>query len=277
MLNKFKTVRNELALADPIYNPEIEPKILKLYTMMAPTEENPEPPAVLEEYRQEFLALPTENVYSAVLVNPRQCDIDAVLDVLDDLDTLLPTIRDELPTGDQPTWDGWYPDIEADLGTLRDNIGEVQEHTNRLTFNLPTLSGIAQGAMGLATLLAALANPCAGLGDFFGSIMDAGKKLMADLMAAIGPLLAQVRDWANVAIGAIADMMSAITSAIAAATAAMAELMAMIASEIAKFAAALLSQIRMGLAEFMNAMNLDPCLAAIGGVALTSAAAAILG
>lgn len=263
---------NDEALADPIYNPAIDKKTIQLYNLMAPTAERPDPPAVVQEYREQFLAFTTENIYSTVLVNPVQCELDDIEDLLDVIDGHIGIITPNVPPGSQPGW----TDIRDNIGGIRTDLVIIRDHTNRLTSNLPSLVGIAQTIMGIATIVAALANPCAGLGNFFGSIMEDGKKLLNDIRTALAPVAAKMAELANAAAGAYAAGIAEINTAMAPALAAIDSFMAKVDSEIAAFTQALMGQERMGLADFMNSSGSDPCVKALTGSAMSAAAAAIL-
>lgn len=274
---KSHPAANQEALADENYNPEIDDKVKQLYELMAPCAGNPHDAALEAEYTAQFLALPTTNVYTQVLVNPRRCDIDRVQDDLAELVTHFPTIRAALPTGDHPAWDSMVATVTPQIATINTSMTDWGVHTDRQTANLPFLASLAQGALGMMTALNGLMNPCAGLGNFLGSIMDKGAQLMGQITGAIGPMLSQVQGWASGAIGAVGAMTSAISGAIGQAIGAAGQIAGMIAGEIGAFAGAMIGQLRMGLAEFMASMKVDPCLAGILGGVAGAAAAKILG
>ena len=62
---------NVAALASPIYNPDIDDVTLKIFSVM----HNDYPQALIDQYRQIIVSMPTENPFSAVLTNPRSCEI----------------------------------------------------------------------------------------------------------------------------------------------------------------------------------------------------------
>ena len=171
-------------------------------------------------------------------------------------------------------------DGDADTGLL-DDLDSYEDHTDKLTNNLPSLAGIAQAAMALDTVMSLLSNPCLGLDGFLGSIMNSGKQLLADLQSKLTSMISGVKSLINSALGdinkVIGPVIAQIKAGIAQAQAAVAALIAKAKAEITKFAKALLAQARQGLAELMANLPQDPCLKSLLGSVATGAAAAIIG
>jgi hypothetical protein len=340
MIREPKTARNEEALADPNYNPELDPKALKLYKLMTPCD-TAEDPTLLQQYIDQFMALPTSNIYSQVLVNPRKCDIQVMRDWLSDYDNHVTIIRDALSPTDQATFDSGYGTVTSDETQIGSDLDDFEDHTDRLTANLPTLGGMAQGSAGLSTALNGLANPCGGLAGMLGSLMPApGGQMLNQAMGllkggpsslmgmaqgflgqglgAINPSLAGLATQGANAIrtglmshlglgssglstgsllnqalsaagisgglggvpgitGGVGGMLSALQNGMSSLKGAVAGLKAMAMNEISAFANSMISQLRMGLADFMASMHVDPCLAGMVSSMAGSAASAILG
>lgn len=157
---------------------------------------------------------------------------------------------------------------------MLEDLDTIEDHTDRLTNNLPSLAGLAQAALALDTIMNLLSNPCLGLDGFLGSIMDKGKAILNDIKSKISGMLADAKAWVDANIGPLIDKMKA---AMAAAKAKIAELISKAKEEVMKFAKAMLAQIRQGLAELMSNLPKDPCLKALLGSVVTGAAAAVIG
>lgn len=263
---------NAEALADQNYNPEIEPASIQLYNLMLPPGGDSEDD--LAEHVAAFMDLPTANPFPTVLVNPVKCDIDDITaDLVEFRTVLIPAFRTTLSSGDQTTFDAAWPAMLADIVDSEAGLAEFDEHSSRLTSNLSTLAGIAQGGLAIATVLGGLANPCAGLNNFLGSISGIGKQILAGAKAAIN----SVKSAISGVTGAINGVISNITAGISALKNKISEIRSRISNEIKAFAGAFLSQLRMGIADFLKNIKIDPCLKAIFGGVASNAAKGILG
>lgn len=283
MLSASKVVNQE-ALDNQIYNPTTEPSILMLQQIMettpAPvlsaTQINPPPPIVdvnsvpddLKEHLQNFLSMPTRNPFHGVVVNPALCHIDDIRN-----DTIDLTNHMNGNYGGNPVWTGYIPEYTQDCQTINTGLNSVQDHTDRLTSNLPSLAGLAQSALALSTIMNLLSNPCLGLDGLLGSIMDSGKQLLQDAVAKVKDLLNQARAWVDANIGPLIDKIKGVMADVKAKVSA---LIAKAAAEIMNFAKAMLAQVRQGLAELLANLPKDPCLRGLLQSAATGAAAAII-
>jgi hypothetical protein len=270
---------NTKALADPTYNPEFHKAALKLYKLMTPCDGAAEDTATLNQYKAIYLALPTKNIYTPVIVNPRKCVKDETKADVSTVKALFPQVRAKLSTDDQPAWDAMVADVTPDLDGLSADLDDMQTQTDRIIANLPSLAGLAQGATGIDTALNGLPNPCGVMPNFLGSIMSAGQDIMNQVNGAINSLTSQLQSWVSGALGTIGAMTSAVTSLVGQATAAMSQMMSMLADEVTNFANAMIGQLRMGLADFLANVTVDPCLNSLlsgaTGLITTAAAAAI--
>lgn len=284
---------NEEALASSTYNPELDKRSLMLLEIMEKTAAaDPVGESLrLKEYEDLFdlqyisgvtsvpstdLPLPAVNSpYQGVLVNPAQC-------LIDDGITSVIELRDYMDSqfSSNPDWTDFRPEFETQRTALEEDFARVENHTNRVTNNLPSLIGIAQGALAIATVVNLLSNPCLGLNGFLGSIMDEGKKLLADISAQVKAGLQEARDFvADLAGDLAADLgplIADIRDTIAEARRIMGEVTAQIAKEIANFSKAMLQQVRQGLAELMASLPQDPCLRGLLTSVATGTAAAVL-
>lgn len=269
------------ALDSPIYNPKIDQNTAELYNLMAPTATAPDSDETLQPFVDQIESLPTTNIFAGVLINPRHCDIAELRETFTEIRTLLPAIRTLLPTEDQVPWDSDIPAVIEDLDEIEQITDDFEAHTDRLSFNLPSLVGIAQGAMGLATALESLANPCLGSNNFFGSLMEKGRQLIGGLRTEIGGFVTQLQGHLqaaqNAVLGAIGPVISQITSAMSSIRSAFSGVADMIRNEVLNFAKGLLGQQRLSLAEFMSFLRTNPCLKALGGMLGSSSASSILG
>lgn len=273
---------NREALDSQIYNPSIDPKVLMLQQIMenepqvvkpaktvAPLLDPSEVEFDLQEHVATFNSLPTNNPFQGVIVNPLQCLIDPVRTDLSDLNDYM-----NGRFSDNGTWGVYRQDFQNDCQDINDDLDCIEDHSDRLTSNLPSLTGIAQAFMALDTVMNLLSNPCLGLDNFFGSIRDKGKQILAGIRAKIQPMIDKAKAWVDANIGPLID---SIKDAIAQAKAAIQAFVAAAKEEIAKFAKALRAQIRQGLAELMASLGLDPCMQSMLKDVAKPAALAVLG
>lgn len=280
--------RNEAALNSETYNPEVPKKNLELYKLM-----NYSDPKLIAQYKETVLAQSTHNPYAGVLSNPRSCEIDQNKTMLETTYQLLEERWKEIQAAGQaqygsggsdgsspvetytPTpaqaqeyaeWSANYPAVRQDVKTAIAGLGDFQTHTDRQIANLPGNIGLAQHSMGMNTLLLGLLNPCLGLDAFFGSLMEMGRKLMAELAAAIQKVL----DVINEIMAKIQEMIQKIMKVIQ-------DVIQMIQNEISALVNALIGMLRDGLAWLLGWLPNDPCLKAIVGMVATGAAQKVLG
>ena len=273
---------NQEALDSQIYNPSVDPKVLMLQQVMEKTPTvfvppktsvplvNPSSePVELREYIETFNNMTTQNAFAGVLVNPATCLFE---DIRQDL-VQLPILCD-VKWGSDTEWTTYKPTYEADVREINQNCDIIQDHTDRLTSNLPSLTGIAQAALALSTVMNLLSNPCLGLDGMLGSIMDSGKQLLSDIKSKIRGVIKDAREWVDSKIGPILDKVKA---AVANAKAKMLAFVAKAKAEIRAFGKAMLAQARQGLAELLAFLPKDPCLRGLLKSAATGAAAGIIG
>jgi len=286
----MSTYVNQEALDSQIYNPETPSSVLMLQQIMETTTHVVKPPltstplidpasvpAELKEHVETFNALSTQNPYQGVIVNPASCLID---DITGDL-SQLPGLLDQV-SAMQP--DGELNELKNQLGNdIRDiniDLNTIQDHTDRLTSNLPSLAGIAQAALALDTVMNLLSNPCLGLDGMLGSIMDSGKKLLNDIKSKINSvknaIMSKISDLSNGIRDAISGLKNKITDLVNQAKSQISSFINKAKAEIMNFAKALLAQARQGLAELLANLPKDPCLRGLLRSAVTGAAAAII-
>jgi len=298
---------NQEALDSQIYNPTTKPSVLMLQQIMqttprpAPsaTQQNPPPPLInssdtsvvppeLKEHVDAFFALPTTNPYYGVLVNPASCLIDDIRNNFTDLNQ---AGQDLDAASGQTDWADYQDEYDQDTQDIASDLDSIQDHTDRLTSNLPSLAGVAQGALALATVMNLLSNPCLGLDGMLGSVMDSGKQLLNDvanqvkagigqITSAIGDVTSAIQSGVQSAItaakAAIGPLMDQIKDGIAVAKQQVSAFIDKAKTEIMNFAKAALAQLRQGLAELMANLPQDPCLRGLLTSAATGAAAAII-
>lgn len=230
----------------------------------------------LQPHLETFNNLSLFNPFQGVIVNPTECLITPIRDDLGDFSQYL-----QGRFSDNGTWLAYKPDFDQDCQDINDDLDQIEDHTDRLTNNLPSLAGIAQAAMALDTLLNLLSNPCLGLDGFLGSIMDSGKQLLNDIKSKISGMIADVKAQIDQTIGdinaAIGPAIQKIQQGIAEAKAKIAEFISKAKAEVTKFIQAMLAQVRQGLAELMANLPQDPCLRSLMGSVATGAAAAVIG
>lgn len=254
--------------------------------------------AQLQDHIRTFLSLPTRHDFNGVIVNPALCHIVDVRQDLQDLYDYLdyqygPGSSDRViseggggggfgwgggtdpvtPNGSNGNWTTYQPELSQAIQDVNQDMDSIQDHTDRLTSNLPTLAGLAQAALALSTIMNLLSNPCLGLDGLLGSIMDSGKKLIQDVKDKIAKAVADAKAWVSKEIGPLIDQ---VKGAIADAKAKIAELVAKAKAEIMNFAKAIQAQIRQGLAELLSNLPQDPCLRGLLQSAVTGGAAALI-
>lgn len=270
---------NTDALNNPNYNPDMDETTIALYNLMdEPSDE------LIAQYREIFDNLPKTNPYSGVLINPNTCVIS---DISNTITSVISSLNDpsQYPTTD-PTYvsqvlDTSNPDsvvsqLTGGNSTTDPTTGVViyvqpdsvtaatttaQDHSDTLLSNLPMILGIVQQALGLATALEGLLNPCLGMSDFLGSLMGAMEKILKAIQAAIAAIEGALED----IMAAIAYVMNLVK-----------QLLSFIESEIMKLIMALINAMRAGLAAFLKSLGNDPCLSSLVGGITTMAATAIL-
>lgn len=282
-MTKAELILNKVALDNPLYNPDYSQEVIDLVSLM---ENGPEDEETLQEYIEQINSLPITNAFSAVLTNPRQCDIEEYYKELNEYNESIFIIRSHLINYPEEyiDWDEGYADIEMQIQETNSFIEGFDQHTNRVTSNLPSLVGMAQTAMGIATSTSKLANPCVGVPGFFGSLLDAGKSLINIVIGTMKSLASFVKSVASDIIngtisifkGFAKDVLGEISNVVGPLKAQASELMKLAMDEVAKFAKALLGQLRIGLAGLLNFLKLDPCLAGLVGAVAGSAASGIL-
>lgn len=238
------------ARASETYNPTRAPDVLELYDIMSAAQPSEE---LMATYREMVTSMPTTNPYAGVLTNPRGCEVDQANT---DLDEIIDEVKQN---PDVPK------DIPDTLEDAKDVLDQYKEHTDRLISNFPTISSIVQNEIG-NNIGSMGGNPCLGFADIMGSILDAGRDIMNEILAAI----ANIKDNLQAAQDLLRDLVNKLMAAIAAA-------MTQLLEEIEKIAAAMLNMSKMNLAQMMKFQMQDPCLKQILSGVLTSAASNVLG
>jgi hypothetical protein len=281
------SVTNAAALASPIYNPNIDSTSLQLFNAM----NTGYPAALVSQYTQMITSLPTANGYSTLLQNPQACNISQAQTGMSTLQSQITqqynsTVLSGTPVGTisgttytapaasganpvgtagspgySPsttqvatlnTWQQAYPACMGNIAQANSTLSGFEDHTNRLIANFPSILGMIQTALGIATAIANLTNPCLGLANFLGSLLAKGAAIMAQINAAI-----------DLALTVIGEVIAEINAAIQAVMALINSLEALIEAEILAFVEALIDAARLGLAQLLALLPLDPCLASI--------------
>jgi hypothetical protein len=287
------TTPNTEALANPTYNPEFDASTLQLMNMMG----GDYPPDVVAQYREAIMTLPTANPYTAVLANPRSCDISQAQTGLNEVrnaigvryttvvvaGTPVPSLTQSgtgwvsaiagqpgyQPTSQQAAdaaaWQAAMPEMTANLDQADSTMADFQDHSDRLICNLPSIIGMVQTALGLATAIGNLLDPCLGIKDFLGSLLDKGSAIMAKINAAVQKVMSVINEALAEIQQAIAYVMGLIQS-----------LIAMIEAEIMKLIKSLIDAARLGLAQLLSLLPKDPCFKAIMQSVATGAAVGVM-
>jgi hypothetical protein len=250
------SVTNAAALASPIYNPNIDSTSLQLFNAM----NTGYPAALVSQYTQMITSLPTANGYSTVLSGTPVGTISGTTYTAPAASGANPVGTAGSP-GYSPsttqvatlnTWQQAYPACMGNIAQANSTLSGFEDHTNRLIANFPSILGMIQTALGIATAIANLTNPCLGLANFLGSLLAKGAAIMAQINAAI-----------DLALTVIGEVIAEINAAIQAVMALINSLEALIEAEILAFVEALIDAARLGLAQLLALLPLDPCLASI--------------
>lgn len=269
---------NDDVFSSPIYNPQKDDKVVELYKLMDSTKDQ----AVLDEYIYMFNTYPTHNPYQGVLYNPRTCDINAVVEVVDEIKNALKTRYDKIWIDGTPTlthtpnqvqinalveWLGTYPSIANDLETVSSVLSDFGDHTNRLISNMPSILGSIQQAIGNALAIGDMlgGNPCIPFADVFGSILQKGQDIIDQVMSKVQEAMSVVQNALSMVQQKISEVMGEIT-----------KVKDMMMNEVNKIAESLMSTVKMGLAELMSYLPDDPCIKSIMGNFMTTGANKIL-
>lgn len=143
----------------------------------------------------------------------------------------------------------------------------AKQHTDSLISNLPMLLSIAQTALGLATALENLTNPCLGLSDFFGSISDIGKEVMAEIKKAVS----YVENLINQGLEYLKTGIKLVLGAVMLAVGFILKLVDMVKKEIEKFINSLINAIKIGITSFLKGLLGDACAKSLLGNIATPA------
>lgn len=236
--------------------------------------------------------------FTGVILSPRQCEAEEITgsgyevkDVLHEFFYGGEYQTYETVAGvpaDKALWESESAEpILTQIGESA-SFDPILEHHDRILSNMPSLLGLVQGALGLASILSLLSNPCSPLNDFMGSLMDKGKELMAGVKAKFDAIklkvkgyIQSVKDVANNVIGSVKEELGPIIADIKSAATAVADIAGdvadMVANEISNIGKSLLAQLRQGLSAFLATLPDDPCLRSLAGSVLTGGAAALLG
>lgn len=288
---------NDEALTSPIYNPTIATETAVIYAMM----EEPTP-EVLAQYREIVTTMPTANPFVGVLVNPQSCDIAQVqTDIQEVRSALVELYQLVQQTGSSPdvyAWQSAAPALLADVDTAEEAMTEFQDHTDRLVANLPTVVGMAQNEAGLqngmasaaslasglaggigallgtASSIAALLGPCLPVQGFLGSLMERGTALLnqakefvnslkENLMAAVQEIKDGIMGTVNSMFSGLQDVLGSVQSVMNQVMGTISNIKSMIQEEISGLVSGMLNMARMGLADLLSRLKLDPCLSGL--------------
>lgn len=270
---------NTEALNNPNYNPTIDPDVISLMGLMSdPSNE------LLQQYRDVWNNLPTVNPFEGVIVNPHQCDIqDTKVNTGKIIDTLTGWGENNFPN--DPTWNSGFTDpnnpdsivskITGGTQTLDPKTGltnytnnngidpsldRMNDHTNKLLANLPMILGMVQQALGLATVIEGLLDPCMGTGSFLGSLMDQGKALMKKIKDKIDKVFDEINDFLQEIQRTVQEVLDFVNQAIQDAMDFAKEMVDMIEGEIEKLIKSLIDSLRANLSNFLKGLHIDTCL-----------------
>lgn len=294
------------AKSSPVYSPSIDNTDVELYNLM---NQDPNQ-ATIDEYTRSFMSLSTSNPYTGVLENPHMCDFkdttNNMNDIKDKLNDVYQNGKDENgnpnksnpdwiaamdPSNKDSTWNQLFGDPYNGNGspdtsdtsltgdqiidgteptTVKSGLDLFENHTNRMTFNIQSILGMVQSALGIASAIGNLLNPCTGLGDFFNSIMETGKQWMATIKKYINELMELLAlpglialDLINLAVKKILDYIDQVKK--------------WIKDEIKKLVKAMIKAIKNSLSGFLKGLLKDPCASFLLKTVTTGAAGYALG
>lgn len=191
--------------------------------------------------------------------------------------TGFPDPTDTSLTGDEILGDPSNASISSGLNAF-------ENHTNRLISNLPSILGMVQTALGLASALANLLNPCLGTGDFLNSLMSEGKAMITKIEGYISQLAKKIKNWFEDGLGNLLDIKMSSLNGIFSDIKDFANevksyvqsAVAWIQKEMKKLINALIDSIKTGLSGFLKGLKSDPCIKALLGGVTNGAALSLL-
>lgn len=285
---------NNDALASPLYNPSIDQSTLQIFNIMG---SNAYPADLVAQYRDIITGMPTTNPFAGVINNPRSCDVSqaqtglatSLTDFMQRHDAIVlagtpvPALTQDgtgassgtpgqpgyQPSADQiaeaAAWQDAMPSTVSGLNQATSAMSDFQSHTDRLISNFPAILGMIQGALGMATALSNLKDPCLGLNNFLGSLTGSGSSIMNKINAAIKNVMS-----------AINGVLSEIKAAIAYVNKLIHSLIALVEAEITALIKSLIDSARLSLAHLLGSLPKDPCFKSILKTIGTGAALGVL-
>jgi len=237
-------------LSSDEYNPSRSPDVMDLFSLMDQGEPSE---ALLDEFRAQVRAMPTQNPYSGVMINPRACETDQVGTDIDEVTGSIQDLLEEVirsrPPSEVDEWQTSIPNVIADLEKAKEVMEEYKEHTDRLLANFPTISDIVKEEISMNVSELQGSNPCAAFGDIMGSILQAGQDIIAEIMAALADMKNNLQPVLDLIEQATAKLMAEIAKA-----------MTKIQEETDRIAKSMLRQKKMNLAALLKRKFQDPCL-----------------
>lgn len=293
------------AKSSPIYKPDLDDTDKSIYNLMSDPDQNS-----VDYYTRAFMSLPTTNIYGGVLENPHYCDINDINNDMNtinsDLNNLYNNGTDQNgnKNSENSDWqyqmnpnnkDGIYsmmfndpyngngsPD-PSDTSVTGDDIinggsnysvstgiDMINNHTNRLISNLPSILGMIQAALGLASAMGNLLNPCLGLSSFLSSLLDEGKQILATIKNYLKEIIGLILLGPMIVLAVLNALVKKLFDFIK-------EAIDFITSEIKKLVKALIDSLKAGISAFLKSLGLDPCASFLLKTVTTGAAAYAIG
>lgn len=301
----YTTAQVSTAKDSPIYAPTLDSTDTSIYGLMSDPDQD-----TIDYYTRAFMSLPTSNVYAGVLENPHYCDIQDIQHdmnhIKDNLNNLYKNGSDSngKPNSSNSKWqsemdpnnktgiyymlfndpyNGTGSPVPTDTSITGDNIingGDhysvttgidlLNNHTNRLISNLPSILGMIQTALGLASAIGNLLNPCSGLSSFLSSLLDEGKQIIATIKKYLKEIIALLLLGPMIALAVLNALIKTVLGFIK-------EAIDFITSEIKKLVKALIDSLKAGISAFLKSLNLDPCASFLLKTVTTGAASYAIG
>lgn len=277
---------NNDALNNPRYNPKLSDTQINLYKLMdEPSDE------VYQQYEKMFMGFPTSNPYSGVLLNPNHCDIEDVNSEISDLSSMIDNFNiSNIPTNYQNDFHNQFLDQNSPTSlvsnlnggngvvpnNIQQSINDAKNHTDRLIANLPSILGMVTGALGLASVLGGLLNPCAGTNNFIGSINGFLTPILKGIKSGISKVTGFFKSITSAIGDGISEIMKLISESFNYVMDLVSQLTNFIKAEIDKLIKAMIGNMRLGLADFLSFLHLDPCLKGLASNVTTDASRSLL-
>ena len=271
------------ALNSPIYNPTIDSSSILLYQNISGYSDS-----LLQQYETIISSMPTENIFSGILLNPLTCiiqninlGINTMMGYINSLTSTVytsdttwansvnPNISSSFPyqlIGSTPTGPNNTLIIQNPL-SAEQVLSNFQNQSDMMIANFPSILGITQQALGITNAIQILSNPSQqltnptqGLANYMGSISGSGQVLLNNIQTILTTSMGVVLNIVNNVQSTYQSSSITITqiqSAISTFLSNIITVTTFIQNEIQQLAQAMINSVRMGMASSIVQLSYD--------------------